>query len=133
MINDKKFTWEEFKEFKEVLRNRRECLFSEVQQLSSVLQGLTNSYRILIGAAEEFNRISFSSKQDVDHAVDRADDLGDLIDDVIDALEIKLKIYLKDIKKMNMYDKKILKYELEEKDLLSIDDFNTLEYYISRK
>lgn len=92
----------DLKTYIEITRLRRECLAGEVEQLSSILNGLTNSYRVLVDAAEEFNHIAFSSKDDVKDAVDRADDLGELIDEVIDTLGYKLKEYLRDIKKSNI-------------------------------
>ncbi|KOA20769.1 hypothetical protein CLHOM_09110 [Clostridium homopropionicum DSM 5847] len=61
--------------------------YSDLNNLSELLLKLVNSYRILIGGADELNKIALSSKSDVKEALKRADKIGDLIDDVIEVLE----------------------------------------------
>jgi hypothetical protein len=61
--------------------------YSDVNNLTDLLGKLVNSYRILIGAADELNKIALSKKTDVRDALKRADKLGDIIDEIIDVLE----------------------------------------------
>jgi len=68
----------------------RQC----VEQLTGLLASLTNSYRLMVGAADEFNRISLAKRSDVEDAIDRASDLGDIIDDILKKLDDKLGDYL---------------------------------------
>ncbi|HYF82637.1 MAG TPA: hypothetical protein VEB00_06385 [Clostridia bacterium] len=63
----------------------------EVCNLNEILVPLVSSYRLSVGAAEEFNRISLAHRKDVEDAIDRADDLGHLIDEV----QRKLKKYMR--------------------------------------
>lgn len=77
----------------------RECLGKKVNDLVTVLDRLVASYRLLVGAAEEFNRITPAHADDVDDAIDRADDLGDVIDDIIDTLEDVVDDWLDEVKK----------------------------------
>ena len=71
----------------------------EIESLVVLLKGLTESYHTLISSAETFNRLSFSSKDDVEDAVDRADDLGDLIDDVLEMLKMQIRDCLNEYKR----------------------------------
>lgn len=48
---------------------------------------LTNSYRLMIGGAEELNRINLAKKGDLKAALKRADKIGDIIDDYLKILE----------------------------------------------
>ena len=74
----------------------RKCRLSRqaVEQLTGLLASLVNSYRIMIGAADEFNRITAAKQSDVKDAIERAKDLGDIIDDVIKKLDRKMDEYL---------------------------------------
>lgn len=72
----------------------REFLRQQVTQLTDILSSLTQSYRLMIGGAEEFNRITLASRDDVDDAIDRADSVGNIIDEVLIALEVKMKLFL---------------------------------------
>lgn len=65
-----------------------------IEELVSLLGSLSNSYRVLVGAADEFNRITLAKRGDVEDAIERADDLGDIIDNVIDELEDNIKAFL---------------------------------------
>ncbi|WP_415874220.1 hypothetical protein [Clostridium sp.] len=55
---------------------------------------MVNSYRLLIGGADELNKIALSRKSDVRDALKRADKLGDIIDEIIDMLEKSSNGYL---------------------------------------
>jgi hypothetical protein len=113
----------DIKKYMALCRRKRECLANEVEELSNILNGLTNSYRVLVDAAEEFNHISFSSKDDVNDAVDRADDVGELIDEVIDTLGYKLKAYLKDIKKSEFCKEEYINLEIMEENMYPKDNY----------
>lgn len=70
---------------------RDEYLHKEICALNEILTPLVSSYRLSVGAAEEFNRIALAHRKDVEDAIDRADDLGHLVDEV----HRKLKKYMK--------------------------------------
>ena len=74
-----------------------DVLCKEVRNLTEILASLSNSYRLLVGAAEELNRISLVHRHDAEEAIDRADDLGDIIDDVDSELKKLMKQYLKEV------------------------------------
>ena len=57
-------------------------LMKEIFALNEILTPLASSYRLAVGAAEEFNRIALAHRKDVEDAISRADDLGHLVDKV---------------------------------------------------
>ncbi|MCB2290461.1 hypothetical protein LGK97_11850 [Clostridium sp. CS001] len=61
--------------------------YSDVNNLADILTKLVNSYRLLIGSADELNGIALSKKGEVKDALKRADDLGDIIDKTIKVLD----------------------------------------------
>ncbi len=61
--------------------------YNDICNLQDSLTKLTNSYRLLIGGANEINGIALAKKSEVKGALKRADELGKLIDDLISALE----------------------------------------------
>lgn len=61
--------------------------FIDVNNLADLLLKLVNSYRLLVGGADELNKIALSSKSDVRKAIKRADELGDIIDDIVKTLD----------------------------------------------
>ena len=65
-----------------------EAYYGDINNLVDLLGKLVNSYRLLIGGADELNKIAFASKSDIKDALDRADDLGDIIDDIIKNLDV---------------------------------------------
>lgn len=65
-----------------------ETYYKDVNNLADLLNKLVNSYRLLIGGANELNGIALASKRDIKDALKRANELGDIIDGVIEALEI---------------------------------------------
>ncbi len=71
------------------MANRRviETYYGDINNLTTVLTQLVNSYRLLIGGADDLNKIALSSKSDVKDALKRADKLGDIIDKLIDTLD----------------------------------------------
>jgi len=64
-----------------------ETYYRDVNNLADLLNKLVNSYRLLIGGANELNGIALASKSDIKDALKRADELGEIIDKVIEALE----------------------------------------------
>lgn len=68
-----------------------DSFLKEICTLNEILTPLVSSYRLSVGAAEEFNRIALAHRKDVEDAIDRADDLGHLIDEV----QRKLKKYMR--------------------------------------
>lgn len=64
-----------------------ESYYSDVSNLADLLSKLVNSYRLLIGGANELNGISLAHRNDIKDALKRANKLGDIIDDLLDALE----------------------------------------------
>ncbi|QGU96064.1 hypothetical protein GOM49_14045 [Clostridium bovifaecis] len=61
--------------------------YTDINNLADLLGKLVNSYRLLIGGADELNKIALSKKSDVRDALKRADKLGDIIDEIIEILE----------------------------------------------
>lgn len=64
-----------------------ETYYKDVNNLVFLLEKLVGSYRLLVGGADELNKIALAKKSDVKHALKRADDLGKIIDDIIEALD----------------------------------------------
>ena len=73
--------------------NRDESLLKEICTLNDILAPLVSSYRLSVGAAEEFNRIALAHRKDVQDAIDRADDMGHLVDKVQRKLDKYMKRY----------------------------------------
>ena len=61
--------------------------YSDINNLADILGKLVGSYRLLIGGAEELNKIALSKKSEVKDALKRADQLGDIIDETIKVLD----------------------------------------------
>lgn len=64
-----------------------ETYYIDLNNLVSVLNSLVNSYRLLIGGADELNKIALAKKGDVKDAIDRANNLGEVIDKIINTLD----------------------------------------------
>lgn len=77
--------------------DRDECFLKEIVVLNEILTPLVSSYRLSVGAAEEFNRIALAHRKDVEDAIDRADDLGHLVDDVRKKLKKCMKGYFSEL------------------------------------
>lgn len=63
-----------------------ENYYVDINNLADLLGKLVNSYRLLIGGADELNKIALSKRSDVKEALKRADELGEVIDGIIEAL-----------------------------------------------
>lgn len=84
--------------------------YNDVNNLTSLLNSLVNSYRLLIGGAYELNNISEARKSDVKEAVKRADNLGEIIDEIIKTLDDCNTSYVKYCKmKKSFIDDKAIK------------------------
>lgn len=71
-----------------------ETYYADINNLADLLTKLVNSYRLLVGGADELNKIALASKGQIKDSLRRVDKLGDLIDDVIDALDKSSRSYL---------------------------------------
>lgn len=84
--------------------------YTDISNLTTLLNSLVNSYRLLIGGAYELNNISEAKKGDVKEAVNRADDVGEIIDEIIKALDECNTSYVKYCKiKKSFIDEKAIK------------------------
>jgi hypothetical protein len=61
--------------------------YSDINNLADILTKLVSSYRLIIGGADELNKIALSKKSDVKDALKRADSLGAIIDETIKVLD----------------------------------------------
>ncbi|WP_373897694.1 hypothetical protein ACER0A_011430 [Haloimpatiens sp. FM7315] len=61
--------------------------YNDINNLADLLLKLVNSYRLLVGGADELNKIALASKKDVKKAINRAENLGDIIDDIVGTLD----------------------------------------------
>lgn len=91
-----------------------ENYYCDVNNTCDLLLKLVNAYRLLVGGADELNRIALASKNDIKKALKRADELGEIIDDVIEDLDYCIGNYT-DYCKLKS---KILKVRLCEKEVL---------------
>lgn len=64
-----------------------ESYYTDLNNLADFLGKLVSSYRLLIGGADELNKIALAKKSEVKEALQRADELGEIIDNVIETLE----------------------------------------------
>ena len=76
---------------------RDEHLLKEICTLNEILTPLVSSYRLSVGAAEEFNQIALAHRKDVEDAIDRADDLGHLVDKVHRKLNKYMRRYFAEL------------------------------------
>ncbi|HYE81205.1 MAG TPA: hypothetical protein VEG39_03450 [Clostridia bacterium] len=77
--------------------SRDDFLLREICKLNEILTPLVSSYRLSVGAAEEFNKIALVHRKDVEDAIDRADDLGHLVDEVRKKLKKYMKRYFNEL------------------------------------
>lgn len=67
--------------------------YSNIDNLTSILNSLTNCHRLLVADADELNKITLAKKKDVRNALKRAEDIGKIIDEIVDSLEYNTEIY----------------------------------------
>jgi hypothetical protein len=71
-----------------------ETYYIDINNMADLLGKLVNSYRLLIGGADELNKIALSKRKDVKEALKRADELGEIIDSLIFTIEKATHTYL---------------------------------------
>lgn len=59
----------------------------DINNLTTILTNTVASYRLLVGAAGEYNTIALATKHEVKAALKRANKLGNVVDDLIDVLD----------------------------------------------
>lgn len=82
----------------------RDCKLTKqtIEQLVVLLTSLTNSYRLLVISADEFNRMSLAKRSQVEDAVSRANRLGKLIDRIIRQLDRRTNDYFDALAKCDL-------------------------------
>lgn len=83
--------------------------YADVNGIADLLTKLINSYRLLIGGANELNGITLAHRSDVRDALKRVDKLGEIIDDLMETLEETGGGYLEYCKLKS----EVMKYHLE--------------------
>ena len=106
--------------------------YVDINNLNQLLKTMVDSYRLLIGGAEELNNIYEAKSSYVKDAVHRANKLGDTIDNVIDLLEECGETYFKYCAVMGEYilkksDNKVILTEVD--DELFFQDSSTREEF----
>ncbi|MDP4179326.1 MAG: hypothetical protein Q8900_13465 [Bacillota bacterium] len=84
--------------------------YSDIKNLTDLLNQLVNSYRLLIGGAGELNTIALATKNEVKDAIKRACELGEIIDEVIKAIDKESDGYFE----YSILKGQIIKYKIEE-------------------
>lgn len=98
-----------------------ESYFYDLNNLTDLLTKLISSYKLLVSAAEETNRVALAKKGNVKNAIDRAESLGKIIDRIIAALEDETDIYIacargrRDYINSNFTFNELIKNEMEER------------------
>ena len=69
--------------------------YNEINNLNNLLSSMVNSYRLLIGGANELNNISEVKKSKVKEAVERSEELGHIIDSIIKTIDECSGSYIK--------------------------------------
>lgn len=102
-----------------------DLLIRDIRMLIDILTALVSSYRLLVGAADEFNGITLAHESDLKGAIDRADDMGDIIDDI----DKRLKYLIKQlIKRMDCNDD----YDIDKNIFIGkLDETSKEKYYKS--
>ncbi|MHB8170396.1 MAG: hypothetical protein ACYDG6_02500 [Thermincolia bacterium] len=86
----------------------KEIINKQLFEAIALLEKLVTSYKLLVSAADEFNRITKktppgaitkASHRDVKKAIQRAADLGEIIDEVIEVLDKMVNFQMDDMKK----------------------------------
>ena len=99
--------------------NSNDPLLKDIRVLIDILTPLVSSYRLLVGGADEFNRITLAHKSDLEDAIKRADDMGDMIDVIDEKLKALIKAF---IKNMDCYDEHIINIQPSMIEKESSDD-----------
>lgn len=76
-------------------KNMMQEQYKDITNLTGLLSTLVNSYRLLIGSANDLNNLPEAKKNKVKDAVDRATSLGKIIDEVIKSIDECSDSYMK--------------------------------------
>lgn len=69
--------------------------YKDISNLTSILSSMVNSYRLLIGSANDLSNLPEAKDNKIKEAVERALALGKIIDKVIDVLDDSSYSYIK--------------------------------------
>jgi septation ring formation regulator EzrA len=64
-----------------------ESYYNDINNITDLIGKLVNSYKLLVGGADELNKIALASKSDIRSALKRAKELGEIIDELIRTLD----------------------------------------------
>ena len=64
--------------------------YKDISNLTSILSTMVNSYRLLIGSANDLSNLPEAKDSKIKDAVNRANTLGKIIDEVISAIDDEL-------------------------------------------
>lgn len=79
------------------IENNIPLLFEDFDLLTERLGSLTDSYRLLVGAAEELTRTPSAGENVIESAINRSAFLGNVIDQILLILQIALILDFFDI------------------------------------
>lgn len=82
---------------KQVEKFYDDILCKDLKTLTEILASMSNSYRLMVGAAEEFNRITLVHRHEAEEAIDRAAKMGNIIDEAEKELKGLMKLYLREL------------------------------------
>ena len=102
---------------------------TDINNLTEVLTKTVASYRLLVGAAEEYNGIALATKSEVKRALKRANKLGEVVDDLIDVLDDVVEGY----ENYCRLKGRIIKGRMEDKYILTEIDLELLLQDIEKK
>ena len=85
------------KDLRHQLDLHNEVICKDIKTMMDMLVPMVSSYRLLVGAADELNKVAMVHRHDLEEAIDRVDDLGDIIDDIQKQLKRHMRLYLKDL------------------------------------
>ncbi|CAM2746879.1 hypothetical protein HAHI6034_08475 [Hathewaya histolytica] len=89
--------------------------YCDINNMTELLLKLVNSYRLLVGGADELNKIALASKGDIKKALKRAERAGELIDELLDELDCTVGCYTKYCNVKS----KVLKVRIGEREILT--------------
>lgn len=105
-----------------------EKYYADIWNITQVLASLVNSYRLLIGGAEELNTITLAHADDVKDTLHLVRELGEVIDEVIEVLEKSSDYYFKYCKLKSQ----ILNVKIEQSIILTEIE-NELDFQNSKR
>lgn len=76
-------------------KNMMQDQYKDISNLTSLLSSMVNSYRLLIGSANDLSNLPEAKDNKIKDAVDRAVTLGKIIDEVISSIDACSYSYIK--------------------------------------